>query len=158
MLSQVDELTKSLKEYIRDFLDSNGYSGLYLFADEYPGDRQNPLDKTIVVLGHDESAAIVEGELGGPLAFEEITYNCDVLGETGVAGRNIASLIKRKLEDGEPIPLYDYSSSTPIEVDKIPYVDGAIHSRLRFPNPYPWQQHWNVVTFSVTLEYNRSAL
>lgn len=158
MLSRVDELTQSLQDYLRVFLDGGGYSGLYVLSDEYPYERQNPLDKTIIVLGHDQSEAVRDGEIGGPLAFEEITYNCDVLGSTQRFGQNIASLIKQKLEDGSPIPLYDYSSSTPVEVDRVPYIDGALHTRLRFPNPFPWQQHWNVVTFSVTLEYNRSAL
>jgi hypothetical protein len=158
MLSRVDELTQSLQDYIRSFLDTNGYSGKYVFVDDYPSDRVNPLGKTVIVLSHDESGPAEDGELGGPLAFERITYNCDVLGASHRWGQNIASLVKQKLEDGEAIPLNDYSSPTPTEVDRIPYIDGAIHTRLRFPNPFPWQQHWNVVTFAVSLEYNRSAL
>jgi len=158
VLSRVDQLTQSVQDHIRSFLDGAGYSSMYSFQDEYPADRQNPLDKTIVVLGHDQSDPAVDGELGGPLAFEPITYNCDVLGRDHTLGRNIASLIKEKLESGTPIPLYDYSGAAPALVDDIPYVDGAIHTRLRFPNPFPWQQHWNLVTFTITLEYNRSAL
>ena len=158
MLSRVDELTQSLQDYISAFLNGAGYSSLYEFEDVYPQDRQSPLDKTIVVLGHDQSESIVDGELGGPFTFEPITYICDVLGSDHRMGRNIASLLKEKLESGEPIPLNDYSNNTPVEVDSIPYVEGAIHSRLRFPSPKIWQQHWNVVTFTITLEYNRSYL
>lgn len=158
MLSRVDELTRSLEDYIKSFLNGAGYSGLFEFKYEYPHDRSNPLETTIVVFSHDQTEEVRDGEIGGPLALEPVTYNVDVLGKDQRFGRNIASLIKQKLDSGEPIPLFDYDGDPPLQIDVIPYVDAAVHSRVRFANPLPWQQHWNVVTFTVTLEYNRSYL
>ncbi len=158
MISRTDALMQSIQSYIRTFLDANGYSSLYSLEDDHPNSRTSPLDKTIIVLGHDESGEAKDGELGGPLTFEPITFNLDVLGKDHRSGRNISSIIKEKLESGEPIPLYDYTVNPPVVQDYLPYVDGAIHTRIVFPNPFPWQQHWNVVTFTITLEYNRSYL
>lgn len=158
MLSRVDQVTQSLQDYFRSFLDSNGYSGLYVFTDSFPGDRRAPLDKTIVVLAHDSSNPVRDGEVGGPLAIESVTYHFDVLGSTARFGDNIASILKEKLECGERIPLYDYSSSSPVVSDYIAYVDGVVHTSVRLADPVPSLEHWNVVTFSVELTYNRSAL
>lgn len=159
MLTRTENLTKSLQDWITTKLNAiPGYAGSYEFQELYPSERKNPLDKTIVVLGHSDSAPAQEAELGGPLTIESITFHVDVFGQDMRWGRNIAGLIKEILESGQPIPLNDYSTPIPVEIDKIPRIVDAIHARPKFTDPKPWQQHWNFVTFTVDHEYNRSYL
>jgi hypothetical protein len=158
MLSRADNILQSLQDYVAAFLDANGFAGKYVFEDEYPSDRQTPLRSNIVVMSHDSSFGAENVELGGPLTEEPMTFLVDVLGKSARYGQNIASLIKQKLESGEPIPVQDYSTASASTVDYIPYVDSALHQRIRFQDPAPWQQFWNTVAFTIRYEYNREYL
>ena len=157
MLSRTDNMTQSLQDWIVSKLSMAGYGGNYVMEDEYPADRQSPLEKTILVFAHDDTDETVEAELGGPLSFTSRTFQLDVLGEDARWGRNIAAIVKDALESGEPIPLNDYSSGVAVEIDKI-FRLIAIHTKLRFTNPQPWQLHWNVVTFTIEDEHSRGYL
>ena len=157
MLSRTDNMTQSLQDWIKSKLDAAGYTGQYALEDVYPHERQNPLDQTIIVIAHDDSGDVEERELGGPLSAVARTFQCDVLGQDHRWGRNLASLIKEALEGGEPIPLNDYTSGAPVQIDLMTNVI-AVHTQPRFTNPKPWQLHWNVVTFTVDDEFNRAYL
>jgi len=157
-LSRVDNLTRSLQDWVVSKLDAIGFSGFYVFSDSYPSSIVDPLATSVIVLSHDTSHPAENIELGGPLSKEPITFIVDVFGADMILGRNLASNIKQFMESGEPIPLNDYSSGVAVEIDKISFIDSAVHNRMKFSDPKPWQQHWNVVAFTVPLEYNQAYL
>jgi hypothetical protein len=157
-LSTARNIQQSLKDYVKTYLDSVGYSTKYEMRDAYPSDRNSPLDKTIIVCSLDGAGPARNIEIGGPLTSKTYVFMFDVLGADERYGMNIATLIAEKLEDGENVPLYDYSTSVPVQFDEMHEPRTVTYSRVNFASPEPWQQFWHLASATYLYEYNRSFL
>ena len=149
---------QSLQIFVRNWLNMNGYSGKFVLEDAFDETKREPLETSVIVLDHEESRPYEDREIGGPLTGAKTTFIFDVFGANHTWGFNLATAIGNLLQDGTPIPLYDFSDDAAvISGDQFESVAAAVE-RVRFAAPAPWQAHRWVVAVTVERHFNSTAL
>lgn len=156
MISREQIVVQSVESYVRDLLDSKGYTAAKVeLIDSFDGIRGRKLDKTYVAAGFNFDTGGEGAEMGSDLTRRQYTIEFFIFGQTLTWARNVSSVLKFGLqaEGTDTLPLLNLETGAVVDYLE---VDGATTERQPIPEPEPWQEFVYTCHLKVTDTYYAS--